>query len=485
VAYEDEAASRLKLARQQADIFERIRRVQGPGRGTTRERFDALMVHESIATVDQVLEALVEFARPALNHSQLPQEMAAWIARVDEWHVVFYSSTPLAGSWIECEHMSERFAELSRYYHLEHNAKELQFDRLVEWNGASLLVCSRDGCDIGRPFFDGGKRIDRNDPWRYLEERTSVGLSRIRAAIEGGEPRWLICRGLIVLAEVEPNEVPIRQRVEEAPPPPPPKEPWEIFGDITRSAEDAWVARFEDRIFADARALADVGEPMVEYLVDALEAKGPKPRTSRIALAALGILGARPDVVVKWLAKGSSTMQQAAISSLATMGERARNPLVEGSKSKKVAVKKASAMLLRVLDDPRFGAVKKAREAADGGRLASDELLGINAQDLDWKRRVEERDRLIDGAGSALWYLGFRVQRGAPLPPGIVLSYEDAITLAANDALTPWAVALFLLEHPVANSMFAGAPSREGIVQLATKLFGKAFKNALAATKPR
>ncbi len=473
--YAKAEAARVKLAREQADIYENIRRHDGPGRHTTRETFDALIVDARRSSVEDVLVALVDFARPALEHSQLPQEMAAWVSRVGDWHVVFYDSTPSAGSWIEGEHFSERFGELPHYFHVEHRKKDERFDRLVEWTGEELRVLSREHSDY-EPFFESGTRVDQNDPWRHLHARVGVGLTELRNAIATGEPRWLICRGIIVLAGVERNAVPVRQRVEKKPEPSPPAD----LATVLSEAESEWIESFNTKVFSYARMLAQ--PDLAKELAALLNAKGPKPRTSRVAMSALGMLAMEPESVSPWLQKTSETLRAAAIGALATMDEAARETLVASTRSKKKHESEAATTLLRVLDDPSFRALKAARARVPEHvkqRLSSPDLFAINVQDLDWKEREAERSGLITDAGVALWYLSWMIERPRATAYGTVLGYDGAIALAAKDPLAAHAVALFLLEHPIGDSILSDEPSHKALVARAKRRFGDTFLAAM------
>ncbi|MGZ3421774.1 MAG: hypothetical protein ACXVEE_28115 [Polyangiales bacterium] len=481
--FAEEEEKYFALARQQADIFENIKRGNGPGREVRREDFWALVVDARVSTLDQVLAALVDFARPALDFSQLPEELFAWTARVGDYHVVFHGSVPSRGSWIEGEHMMERFGSLPAYFHLEHDKNDPRFDRLVEFDGDGLRIMSVDHSDYDRAFFDQGRKVDQNDPWRLLRERTGIGLVELRNAIESGEPRYLVCRRAIVLAGVPRNKIAVRRASEEKPKP---KEP--SFDEVFAEAEKEWVEVFEGRVYAHARKVAKKAN--ATRLRELLERKGPKPRSSRIALAALGMMGpetaSAAPTMVTWTQKTSEPLRHAAIGALASLGESARDALTAGSASRKSLEKKACTGLLRLLDHPSFQPLRDLRAMKVSkqvtARLASDDLVAINAQDLDWKVRDQERDTLVRDGGAAMgaWYLRFMLEQPTDRG-GMRLDAGTVLRLIEDDPLAPWVVPLLLVERPLGESMLDGYLARKKLVATAKQLLGKPFESALAA----
>lgn len=497
--FDDEEAQFVAHARQQADIFENIHNHSSPSPQVQRERFRALLVDSGVASLDAVLAALVDFARPALEHSQTPEEMFAWACRAGDHHLVFYGSTPKPGAWMEGEELMERFGTLPAYYHLEHDKKDPRFDRLVELDADDtdtgtdeegsdddrpLRLMSTDHSDHGRPPEVGNAKLDQNDPWKLLHERTGLRLTDLRAAIAQGKSFWLICRGVIVLPGVERNRVPVRRAVKAAPAPPPPPP---SFDEVVAGAEQAWVARFEGDVFRYARRL-DRPE-LTERLIASLQQKGPRPRTARVAMAALGMVGAveAAPVLVAWTNKTSEPLRHAAMGALAMLEERARPALVAGSGARRALEKKACVALLRVLDDRAFQPLRdlraaRARAAQDAaaGRLTDPDLFAINAQDLDWKPRVAEREALIREGGAALAAAHFtwKLQRVDAGAMGMVLAYESILALVAGDPLGPWVLPLVLLEHPLGDTFLSGLPSRDKLSEAARAL-GPPFKSAL------
>jgi hypothetical protein len=473
-------ATYRERAREQADVFEAKLARNGPGSQTSAGRFDALLVRTD-TPIEKVLAALIDFARPALEHSELPDELWSWVAEIPGWHVVFYGGSPESRQWIEGEHLVERIGDLTSYVHIEHDQKRPAFDRVLMVQEDFKVIC-RDENDFERAPDVAAKQLHRRDPWRLLEELTGVGLLALRAAIASAKPVYLICRHCIVLRGVEPNRIAVRRPV-----PPAPAIP--ELDQLFEQAESGWSAEVESQLFGYARAVADRGLDLVPRLLSMLRQKSPRPRSSRIALSALGMLQAEEAAqeLVSWTGKSSAVLRGAAIGALAMLEQRARPALSEGAKSRKAAVKSACQGLLRVLDDPRLQALRDLRVARESAptaskmRLASADLFSILATDLDYQARLDERARLIreGGAGLAAHVFALRLTHFGRNPNGMLLSYEELLDLVADDPAAPWVLPLVLLEMPFGDSMFHNVASQKTLVSHAKKRFGAPFNTAL------
>lgn len=220
---------------------------------------------------------------------------------------------------------------------------------------------------------------------------------------------------------------------------------------LVAEVESMWVQaleRDEGRIEADVAAR---GDAIVPLLVHLLERPKPKPRTSRIALGALGRLGARPDLVFAWTTRAPS-LAEAARAALARMGERAR-PVLDAHRATKKAAERATVeATLALLDDARFAPLRAAREGAAQLQRARDRAISLEGL-LHPMAALGE---------SAAWAVGlFLVEN--PLP---MISPRHAVLAPAAQVfgahLAPVALALRTLpsfaDDPMLRAIAAGRP---------------------------
>lgn len=190
-------ANRHAEAYMEARAFEHKLVEDGPHPWIRPDLFWALMVKDEQAEATAVLASLAAFAEPALEHSQLPEELLAWVVTLKGYHVVFYMSLPAPPSWIEGEHFLEPFPDIATYYHIEHSASDMGSDALVFYDGEKQeqpMCLSSEGNDFGseaRMGKDGKKPVD-NGVWGLLKKRTGISLDELQASIRKGKPVWLV-----------------------------------------------------------------------------------------------------------------------------------------------------------------------------------------------------------------------------------------------------------------------------------------------------
>ena len=204
-------------------------------------------------------------------------------------------------------------------------------------------------------------------------------------------------------------------------------------------AEKAWIAVFDGEQHMYARELVRVGSSVAPILVGRLAQQKPKPRTSTLALIALGMLGVESAALVPWLARSSEALRLAAFCALARQGEAARPALLAASTSKKSAERVAAQALLSILDAQEFAALRAVRDGRDanGAALARAMHAAVEAK---------ESGRAID-----------RLVFEAPL---------DAV----------WGVAQFLIECPINPAVhLANYAGRDSVIKTAAARFGADF----------
>jgi len=167
-----------------ASALEEGLRREGPGPWIRAHRFFALLVHAEHAKPRDVIAAILDFARPALKHSKLPEELVAWSVTVGDWHVVYYYSLPDPHAWQEGEEQMVRFGDLPAYLHVARDEGDPAWDAVV----------------VAEPGDDGALRVinkshsdfDGETVWGLVERTTGLTLEALQQAIGRGEPSWLV-----------------------------------------------------------------------------------------------------------------------------------------------------------------------------------------------------------------------------------------------------------------------------------------------------
>ncbi len=133
------------------------------------------------------------------------------------------------------------------------------------------------------------------------------------------------------------------------------------FAAVSARIEAMYVGMFEGRFASEQHELARVGPGIAPLLEAALAAPRPKPRTARLAIAALAELGRGAAAMVPWAAKVSPLLSHTAYCGLVALGERARAALVAARESRKAAHRAVGETLLAILDGAEWEPVRAAR----------------------------------------------------------------------------------------------------------------------------
>ncbi len=234
---------------------------------------------------------------------------------------------------------------------------------------------------------------------------------------------------------------------------------------LAKAADDSrWHGVFEDKVHEYAREVVRVGDAVAPVLVESLAQPAPRPQTSQLALAALGLLGVAAEAIVPWLARSSETLRLTAFCALACQGEAARPALLAASTSRKSAERVGAQALLAVLDGTDFAPIRDVRTARD--KLGEKWRAQISASCA--KRYGLASSALVAGTARLAWYLRAAIECDESSRLGV------AIHTATDDSM--WAVALFLIEtplRPVVNLQNYAA--RNTIVEDAARRYGAAF----------
>ncbi|MDQ3334495.1 MAG: hypothetical protein M4D80_04995 [Myxococcota bacterium] len=234
---------------------------------------------------------------------------------------------------------------------------------------------------------------------------------------------------------------------------------------IAQQAETEWSARFEGSFHGYARELARIGPAIAPILVERLARPKPNPRTSQIALTALGMVGAGTEAIVPWLARSSEPLRLAAFCALARQGEAARPALTAARGSRKSHERVAAQALLALLDAPEFAPIRAVRAARD--RINDESRAAINTICSDTFAHAPSN--VLDTSARFAYFLRAAVE-GKESSPRIA----NALYAAPDDAV--WSLALFLLETPLAAKTHLGNyAARDSIVPRAAERFGPDF----------
>lgn len=95
------------------------------------------LIVPTTTNVSDALNALADYAKPAIEHSQVPEQMWAWVTRTDNWIVCFHESLPHMASWVDGEHHQEPM-DLDAYFLVIHN-NQGQFDELISRTDSDFL----------------------------------------------------------------------------------------------------------------------------------------------------------------------------------------------------------------------------------------------------------------------------------------------------------------------------------------------------------
>ena len=255
---------------------------------------------------------------------------------------------------------------------------------------------------------------------------------------------------------------------------------------VTAAAERQWVAHFEYALHRHARSLADAGEPIAPLLIARLAEPKPRPRPTRVYLAALGMLGGEraARAVLPWTARGSADLAQSAMHALISMGASARAALEGAAASKSKAERAAAARALALLDSAAYAGLRAVREARDALSAEARQAL-LDAHGAGWldPRSTElraPRNALLvrHGAGAAAYLIGHVLETSDSQPADV----SSVLRAMAGDPLGPWAAGLVLLERPLpTRARLGNAASREGVARDAREAFGARFDGVLDA----
>ncbi len=186
---EPAAAPAARAGLRSSTLEDGLRR-DGPGVWIRSDLFWALISNRDQVERTDVIAGLLDFARPALEHSQVPEELVAWSVTLGDWHVVFYFSLPAPPAWQKGEHYLETFGALPSYFYVERDRHRPEDDVLV--------VHERNQEHRLRQINASHSDFPGETPWGYLQRTTGLTLDELVAAIPSGEPTWLIHEGAIV-----------------------------------------------------------------------------------------------------------------------------------------------------------------------------------------------------------------------------------------------------------------------------------------------
>ncbi len=205
---------------------------------------------------------------------------------------------------------------------------------------------------------------------------------------------------------------------------------------------------------------------MAPLLIARLAEPKPRPRPTRVYLAALGMLGGEraAKAVLPWTARGSTDLAQSAMHALISMGASARAALRGAAASKNKAERAAAAQALALLDGAAYAGLRAVREARDAlGAEARQALLdahGAGWLDPRSTERRASRDALLarHGAGAAAYLIGHVLETSDSQPEDV----RSVLRAVAGDPLGPWAAGLVLLERPLPMSARLGNTASRG-----------------------
>jgi hypothetical protein len=154
---------------------------------------------------------------------------------------------------------------------------------------------------------------------------------------------------------------------------------------LSTEIEKLWVQKFDAQEPQFVARLASHGPAIIPALVEILSQPRPRPRTSRVCLAALARLNAQPDVIFDWVNRGRA-LATTAYAALARLGETARPVYESKSSSKTTAERAAAETMLAFLDNPRYAELRglqRARASLTAAERAEIEAA-IPIKELYW-----------------------------------------------------------------------------------------------------
>jgi len=223
-------------------------------------------------------------------------------------------------------------------------------------------------------------------------------------------------------------------------------------------AEAGWIRSFEATLVPQARALARAGGGVVPLLVSAITSAKPKPRSTRLAIAALGLLAdprGAPSLV-PYAAKSSEVFALAGSCALAAHGPAARGALEAACASKKRAERAVGEALIPLLDARDWAPVRAVRAARDA--TSRPEVIAAAAASTAWSGVAT----IVDAAALAEFLRA--IDNINPHS-----SYDAALAHGIQLPDAMWAVALHLVETPV------DAMQRQAIMRACAARLGAAL----------